>query len=589
MRRTHRCGDISNQQLGEQVCLQGWLWHRRDFGGVVFLDVRDRAGFVQCVIDPETAPEASEASRAWGAEYVVEIVGTVIERTPENVNADLPNGDIEVRVETVTTLAEARTPPFVIEDDPRTTEETRLRERFLDLRRPPLQRSLALRHRLALETRKALDEQGFYEIETPMLTRSTPEGARDYLVPSREYPGQFYALPQSPQLFKQLLMISGFDRYFQIVRCFRDEDLRADRQPEFTQIDIEMSFVEIGDVLELGEALMCRLLEAAGYDAKPEFRRMTFREAVDRFGSDRPDLRYGHELIDLSELFGASGFRAFADVVAAGGSVKGLRVPGGGAWGRSRFDKLTDVAKGAGAKGLVWIKRADGETTSPVAKFIEPELLERILAAAGVEDGDALLAVGDDWEKAAVAVGALRTNLARSEEWAGDGMEFLWVTEFPMFEEDADGGRLVARHHPFTSPMPEDLELLATEPLKARAQAYDLVLNGVELGGGSIRIHQASVQEAAFDALGLDTAEAGEKFGFLLRALRFGAPPHGGIALGFDRIVMMLAGCDSLRDVIAFPKTTSAADLMTDAPGDVSDAQLEELGIRRTASSQDEK
>jgi len=580
MRRTHRCGEISNEHLGQEVLLQGWLWHERDFGGVIFLDLRDRAGFVQCVIDPEAFPEAHACSRDWGSEYVVEIEGTVIARGPENVNPDLPNGDIEVRVSAARLLAASETPPFVIENEPRTSEETRLRERFLDLRRAPLQRSLALRHRLALAARTVLDEAGFYEIETPMLTRSTPEGARDYLVPSRESPGSFYALPQSPQLFKQLLMVSGFDRYFQIVRCFRDEDLRADRQPEFTQIDIEMSFVEMSDVREITETLIRRLLEVAGHDPDVEFGQLTFHEAVDRFGSDRPDLRFGNELIDMSEIFADSGFNVFAGVVADGGVVKALRVRGGGAWGRSRFDKLTAIARDAGAKGLVWLKKVDGEITSPIAKFLHPEEPDAIVARAGLADGDALLAVGDQWESAALAVGALRSSLARSEGWAGTGMKFVWVTEFPLLENNAEAGRMVARHHPFTSPLVEDFELLATDPLAVRAQAYDLVLNGVELGGGSIRIHQSDVQTQVFAALGIGEEEANEKFGFLLRALRFGAPPHGGIALGLDRIVMLLAGLDSLRDVIAFPKTTSASDLMTNAPGAVSSAQLDELGIQ---------
>jgi aspartyl-tRNA synthetase len=588
MRRTHRCGEISSQALGESVRLQGWLWHERDFGGVIFLDLRDRAGFVQCVIDPEAAPDAHAVSQGWGAEYVVEIEGTVIAREPQNVNPDLPNGDVEVQVESARLIAASETPPFVIEDEPRTSEETRLRERFLDLRRAPLQRAIALRHRLSLATRKALDAAGFYEIETPMLTRSTPEGARDYLVPSRESKGSFYALPQSPQLFKQLLMISGYDRYFQIVRCFRDEDLRADRQPEFTQIDIEMSFVEISDVREVTEALVRALLVAAELDPEVEFGEMTFHDAVNRYGSDRPDLRYGHELIDLNGVFDGCGFKAFAGVVSGGGVVKGLRVPGGGAWGRSRFDKLTEVARDGGAKGLVWLKLNDGELTSPIAKFLDPATQAALIAAAGLEDGDALLAIGDAWEAAAMAAGALRGHLAAAEGWASDAMKFVWITEFPLLEHNPEAERMVARHHPFTSPMIEDLDKLETEPLAVRAQAYDLVLNGVELGGGSIRIHDSSVQSRVFDALGIDAAEGGEKFGFLLRALQYGAPPHGGIALGFDRIVMLLAGRDSLRDVIAFPKTTSASDLMTNAPSTVAAAQLQDLGIGLVTDGADE-
>lgn len=576
MKRTHRCGEVDRDAVGTQVLLQGWVWRRRDLGGLIFVDLRDRAGSVQCVFDPDV-PVAHETAQGLRQEFVVEVAGVVEARAPENVNANQPNGDIEVRVSTVEILARSETPPFSIDVDASASEELRLKHRYLDLRRPPLQKALRLRHDLALAARNLLAERGFLEIETPMLTRSTPEGARDYLVPSRVHPGHFYALPQSPQLFKQLLMVSGYDRYFQIVRCFRDEDLRADRQPEFTQIDIEMSFIEPDDVMELTEALLRRMLELSGHDSNVEFPRLTFREALDRYGSDRPDLRYDHELVDLGDLFAESGFRAFAGVVAAGGAIKGLRVPGGGAWGRGRLDRLTDDAKRMGAKGLVWIKLSDGEFVSPVAKFLGAPLLEAVAEAAGMEDGDALLIVGDEWELAATVVGGLRTALAAEEGWIGDGMRFCWVTEFPLLEQ-ADG-RLAARHHPFTSPHPEDLERLESAPLEVRAQAYDVVLNGLELGGGSVRIHRSDVQERVFAALGIDAGAAEEKFGFLLRALRHGAPPHGGIALGFDRIVMLMAGLRSLREVIAFPKTTSATDLMTDAPGRAADGQLGELHI----------
>ncbi len=580
MRRTHRCGEISRDQIGASVCLQGWVWHRRDLGGLIFVDLRDRAGWIQCVLNPEEASEAHGTAGDWRPEYVVEVRGVVVARSEETINPVVANGDVEVRVEDVATISTSDTPPFVIEEDARASEELRLRERFLDLRRPPMQSALALRHRLAMATRAVLDEQGFLEIETPMLTRSTPEGARDYLVPSRVHPGSFYALPQSPQLFKQLLMVSGFDRYFQIVRCFRDEDLRADRQPEFTQIDIEMSFVEAHDVRAVAESLMMQILTASGHEVAPGFPQLSFREAIDRFGSDRPDMRYANELADVTEHFAASGFRAFADVASAGGAVKALRVPGAASWGRARFDKLTEAARECGAKGLVWAKRADGEISSPIAKFLEAGVLESVLDGCGVENGDAVLLVGDRWEVAATTLGTLRTSLARSEGWIGSGLCFLWVNEFPLLESTAEAGRLTARHHPFTSPVDEDLHLLESDPLAVRAQSYDLVLNGVELGGGSIRIHRGDVQQRVFAALGVDDHEAREKFGFLLRALRYGAPPHGGIALGFDRIVMMMAAKKSLRDVIAFPKTTRASDLLTEAPGPASDEQLQELHIR---------
>ncbi len=579
MRRTHRCGEISGKQVGAQVCLQGWVWHRRDLGGLIFVDLRDRAGSIQCVLNPEQAAEAHMIAGDWRPEYVVEVRGVVVERSADTVNPAMPNGDVEVRVETVMTVSTAETPPFLIEEDGRASEELRLRERFLDLRRPPLQEALALRHRLAMATRDLLDEQGFLEIETPMLTRSTPEGARDYLVPSRVQPGCFYALPQSPQLFKQLLMVSGFDRYFQIVRCFRDEDLRADRQPEFTQIDIEMSFVDADDVRVLAESLMMRLLAISGHEVEPGFPQLEFREAINRFGSDRPDMRYGYELVDVTEHFADRGFRAFADVASGGGAVKALRIPGAASWGRARFDKLTERARECGAKGLVWAKRADGEVSSPIAKFLEAGLLESVADVAALENGDAVVMVGDEWEVAATTLGTLRISLAKSEGWVGPGLRFLWVNEFPLLEAAGDAGRLAARHHPFTAPVEQDVDLLESDPLSVKAQSYDLVLNGVELGGGSIRIHHGDLQERVFAVLGIDENEAKEKFGFLLRALRYGAPPHGGVALGFDRIVMMMAGRNSLREVIAFPKTTRASDLLTEAPGPASDEQLEELHI----------
>ena len=577
--RTHRCGDLRQDQVGSQVCLQGWVWRRRDMGGLIFVDLRDRYGAVQCVFNPEHAVSAHAAAEQWRPEFVVQIEGTVVKRAPETVNPQLPTGAIEIKVSEAETLAAAETPPFVIEEDARVSQETRLKHRYLDLRRPPLQRNLELRHRLALATRNLLDEHRFLEVETPILTRSTPEGARDYLVPSRVHEGKFYALPQSPQLFKQLLMIGGFDRYFQIVRCFRDEDLRADRQPEFTQIDIEMSFVRSNDVQSLVELLMSKLLEVSQHAVDVEFSRMTFREAMDRFGTDRPDLRYGYELVDVTEIFAGSDFQAFSTVQSSGGTVKALRVPGWAGHGRSRFDKLVGLAREHGAKGLVWLQHKGGEVVSPIGKYLGDDGLERLCRSADVVEGDALVLIGDEWEVAASALGALRTHLAASEGWIEAGLRFTWITEFPLLEVSEQTGRLVARHHPFTAPHPDDVDRLETAPEEVRALSYDLVLNGVELGGGSIRIHQAELQERVFAAIGIEPQQARARFGFLLEALKYGAPPHGGIALGFDRIVMLLAGESSLRGTIAFPKTASAVDLLMDAPAEVDPEQLAALHI----------
>ncbi len=581
MRRTHTCGELRSEQVGTTVRLQGWVWHRRDLGGLIFVDLRDRSGMVQLVFNPEEVAETHATAEAWRPEWVVEIEGEVAARPPETVNESLPSGAIEIRVRTAKTLSTALTPPFLIEEDSGALEDLRLKYRYLDLRRPPLQRALELRHRMALAARNYLDEQGFCEIETPILTRATPEGARDYLVPSRVNPGTFYALPQSPQLFKQLLMVSGFDRYFQLARCFRDEDLRANRQPEFTQIDIEMSFVEPDDVIELTEGMMRVLLEVAGQPADPEFPRLTFREALDRFGSDAPDTRYGHELQDVTEQVRDSEFRAFSAVAESGGAVKALRWPGGAAAGRARLDKLTELAKAQGAKGLVWILHNEDGFKSPVAKFLGEELVAELCRVTGTEVGDALLIAGDEWEVAAVTMGAVRKALAAAEGWIPDdgGFHFCWVLEFPLLEAVEDADRLMARHHPFTAPHPDDIDLLETEPLRARARSYDLVLNGVELGGGSIRIHRSDLQRQVFAVLGMDAGESQAQFGFLLDALEYGAPPHGGIAMGFDRIVMMLAGEKSLRAVTAFPKTASATDLMTEAPATVDGEQLDELHI----------
>lgn len=581
MHRTHTCGVLRAEHAGQKVRLQGWVWHRRDLGGLIFVDLRDRSGSVQLVFNPKEVAEAHVIAEEWRPEWVVQIEGEVAERPADTVNEALPTGVIEVRVTHADTLAKAETPPFLIEEDSGALEDLRLKYRYLDLRRPPLQSALALRHKMSIAVRNYLDEKDFYEIETPILTRATPEGARDYLVPSRVNQGSFYALPQSPQLFKQLLMISGFDRYFQIARCFRDEDLRANRQPEFTQVDIEMSFVEPDDVLDVTEGMMRCLLEVAGLPSNPQFPRMTFREALDRFGTDAPDMRYLHELQDVTEIVRDCEFRAFSSVSDSGGVVKALRWPGGGTAGRNRLDKLIDLAKSQGAKGLVWIQRNEDGFKSPAAKFLGDEVLNALCAATDTRPGDALLIAGDEWEIACLTMGVVRKKLALEEGWIPDdgAFKFCWVLEFPLLEMSDEEGRMVARHHPFTSPHPHDFDMLESAPRAVRSRSYDLVLNGMELGGGSIRNSRADIQRRVFAALGISPEEARSQFGFLLDALKYGAPPHGGIALGYDRIVMLLLGEKNLRSVTAFPKTASATDLMTEAPAPVDENQLNELHI----------
>ncbi len=582
--KTHDCGTLRPKDAGTAVKLAGWVQRRRDHGGLIFVDLRDRSGVVQVVVNPErVGPEVFARAERLRSEYVIMVEGEVVRRMPGMENPALATGEIEVVATALEILNEAATPPFPIDRPVDVEENLRLRYRYLDLRRPDLQRNLALRHRVTQAIRSYLDKQGFYEIETPMLTRSTPEGARDYLVPSRVNPGTFYALPQSPQLFKQLLMVSGFERYFQIARCFRDEDLRADRQPEFTQLDVEMSFVDENDVLSLIEGLIAHVFrEALGVELAPPFRRITYQEAVDRYGSDKPDLRYDLPLVDVSSQVAGSGFRVFSDAVAKGGVVKGINAgPGKGGWSRREIDQLGEFAQQHGAKGLAWILYGQAEPRSPIAKFLSEEELKAVGEAMGASTGDLLLFVADTRAVANDVLGRLRRLLAEKLGLIPSGTyEFCWIVDWPLLEWDDESGRYHAMHHPFTSPNPEDLELLETAPEKVRARAYDLVLNGYELGGGSIRIHQRELQTRLFRVLGIDEEAAQNKFGFLLEAFTYGAPPHGGIALGLDRLVMLMAGGESLRDVIAFPKTQRAMCLLTQAPAEVDPAQIRELRLR---------
>lgn len=579
--RTHWCGELGIGDIGKAVILAGWVHRRRDHGGLIFVDLRDRSGIIQAVFDPE-APEAFAKAEQMRAEYVVRIHGTVARRPLGTENEALPTGKIEIIVKAAEILNPAKTPPFYIEDGIEVDETLRLRYRYLDLRRPEMQRGLALRHRAALAVRDFLNHEGFWEIETPVLTKSTPEGARDYLVPSRLNPGRFYALPQSPQLFKQLLMVAGIERYFQIVRCFRDEDLRADRQPEFTQIDIEMSFVDSDDVINLTERLVARVCrDVADIAVQTPFPRLAFNEALDRFGTDKPDLRYGLELTDVSDIAGASECNVFKAALAGGGQVKGLRAPGCAGWSRREIDELTRFAVAHKAPGLAYIVISPEGIRSPIAKFFSQGQLEALVDRLGGQPGDVLLFVAGKPEVVAAALDFLRRHLAeRLGLIPPNTFAFTWITDFPMFAFDDTEKRYVAMHHPFTSPHEASIALLETDPLAVRAKAYDLVLNGVELGGGSIRIHRRDIQERVFRVIGLDPAEAREKFGFLLEAFEYGTPPHGGIALGFDRLLMLLLGKKTIRDVMAFPKTQSAQDLMTGAPGLVAPQQLRELHIR---------
>ncbi len=583
MKRTHENGKLRLEHAGQDVALAGWVARRRDLGGVVFIDLRDRSGVVQLVFRPDVSQEALHDADRLRSEYVIAVKGAVIARDADSVNPKLETGEIEVMVRELTVLNMAKTPPFAIEDGGPVEEAVRLRYRYLDLRRPQMQKTLQLRHRVLKSVRDFMDGHGFLEIETPYLTKSTPEGARDYLVPSRLRPGEFYALPQSPQLFKQLLMVAGYERYFQLVRCFRDEDLRADRQPEFTQLDIEVSFADREFILDLMEQMVAELfVNVLRVPLERPFMRLTYREAMERFGSDKPDLRFGLELRDVSSVVAGSEFKVFGDALARKGQVKALAAPGCGSYSRKEIEELGKLAARYKAKGLAWMAVEEGGAVrSPIAKFFTPEQLSGIIAQSMARPGDLILFVADHARVAADALGALRTHLGRTLGLIEEGVHrFLWVTEFPQFEYDEEAGRHVAMHHPFTMPMEEDLPLLESRPGDVRAQAYDLVLNGYEIGGGSTRIHQRATQERMFAALGFSAQEAAEKFGFFLDAFDYGAPPHGGIALGMDRLVMLMAGQESLREVIAFPKTASAADLMVEAPSEISREQWDTLRLQ---------
>ena len=568
--RTAWAGLVRKEQVGSELRVAGWVHRRRDHGGLVFLDLRDREGLLQLVVHPDTAAEAHEAAHRLRAEDVISATGTVVAREEGTVNTGLPTGEVELNVSSFDLLADAETPPFQVDEDEPVGEELRFQYRYLDLRKRPMTEAIVLRHRLTAAIRRHLEERGFIDIETPTLTRSTPEGARDYLVPSRHQTGAMYALPQSPQLFKQLLMMSGFERYYQIARCFRDEDLRADRQPEFTQLDMELSFVEEEDVMSTCDGLMADLLGMAGVEAPGEIERLSYDEAMLRYGSDRPDRRIPIEIADLSDVFAGSDFKVFSGTLADGGVIRGLSA--GGEFPRSRFDALTERAQDLGAKGLVWgVLEPDG-WRSPVAKFLSDDEIAGMVEATGAREGDAVLVVADAPEVAAAVLGQLRLEVAAPPE----GHDLIWIVDFPMFEWNAGERRWDPLHHPFTAPSGD----LDGDPGSWRSRAYDLVMNGTELGGGSIRINTREVQSKVFEALGMAPAEAEERFGFLLDALRYGAPPHGGIAFGLDRIVAVLGGRESIRDVIAFPKTATGADPLTGAPAPVGERQLRELGLQ---------
>ncbi len=582
LKRSHRCTEVSGANIGEQVTVMGWVQRRRNLGSLIFIDLRDRSGLLQIVFDePQVGAEGFAKAGTLRSEYVIAVEG-IIQKRSAAVNENLKTGDIEVIARSLRILSESETPPFPIEENSQTKDEIRLKYRYLDLRRPDIQRNLMLRSKVAYLMREFMAKEGFVEIETPVLTKSTPEGARDYLVPSRVHPGSFYALPQSPQLFKQLLMCSGYDRYFQITKCFRDEDLRADRQPEFTQADMELSFVDVDDVLDVNERLLQYVFkEAIGVDVQIPLQRMPWQEAMDRFGSDKPDTRFGMELQDVSQVVKGCEFGVFTTALENGGSVRGICVPGKGDMGRKQIDKLVDLAKTYGAKGLAYIQlKADGTVKSSFSKFFTEEGLQELIGAMGGKAGDLLLFAADKNKVVWDVLGALRLHMAKEMDLLDPNQyNFLWVTEFPLLEWSDEENRYKAMHHPFTMPMEEDWDKIDSDPGTVRAKAYDIVLNGTELGGGSVRIHQNDIQEKMFEVLGFTQEQAWDQFGFLLNAFRYGVPPHAGLAYGLDRMVMHMVQADSIRDVIAFPKVKDASDLMCEAPGMVDEKQLKELGL----------
>ena len=590
MKRSHRCTEVTTAQIGQDVTVMGWVQKSRNKGGIIFVDLRDRSGILQIIFEEnDCGAENFAKAEKLRSEFVIAVKGRVEARSGA-VNQNLATGAIEVRAKEIRILSESETPPFPIEENSKTKEELRLKYRFLDLRRPDLQRNLITRSKVAILTRAFLAEEGFLEIETPTLIKSTPEGARDYLVPSRVHPGSFYALPQSPQLLKQLLMCSGYDRYFQLARCYRDEDLRADRQPEFTQIDMELSFVDVEDVLDVNERLLQKLFkEICGFEIKLPIQRMTWREAMDRFGSDKPDLRFGMELHNVSDVVKGCEFAVFKNALENGGSVRGINAEGQGHMPRKKIDALVEYAKGFGAKGLAYVAiNEDGTFKSSFAKFMKEEEMNALVAAMDGKPGDLLLFAADKDKVVFDVLGNLRLELARQLDLLKkDDFKFLWVTEFPLLEYSEEENRFVAMHHPFTMPMDEDLQYLDSDPGRVRAKAYDIVLNGVEMGGGSVRIHQSDIQSKMFEVLGFTPERAGEQFGFLLEAFKYGVPPHAGLAYGMDRMVMLMVGADSIRDVIAFPKIKDASCLMMEAPSEVDPKQLEELGIEIAQKKED--
>ena len=582
MKRTHDCGKLRKSDIGQTAALMGWVQSRRDHGGLIFIDLRDREGITQVVFNPTLSPNTHKQAKELRSEDVVAVRGRVEARPDGTVNAQLSTGEIELIADELEILNAAKTPPFPIEDNVLVSENLRLKYRYLDLRRPRMQANLKRRHQILRVVRNFLDEHGFIEIETPHLTKSTPEGARDYLVPSRVNPGQFYALPQSPQLFKQILMVAGFERYYQIARCFRDEDLRADRQPEFTQIDLELSFMDQEEIRSLMEGMMAEIFGTVkGVRLQTPFPRLSYTESMDRYGSDKPDLRFGLEVHDVSSIVAGSSFQVFQETLNRKGVVKAMVLEGRATLSRKELDELTENAKSFGAKGLAWVKISSEGFESPIVKFLGEPLLRTLSNALAANSGDLLLFVADQLKTAREVMGGLRIQLAeRFKQVPADQFRFVWITDFPLLEFDDAEQRYVAMHHPFTSPLDEDLPLLETDPRRVRAKAYDLVLNGSEVGGGSIRIHRRDVQSRLFKLLGIDPASVQEKFGFLLEALEYGAPPHGGMAFGLDRLAMILSGAESIRDVIAFPKTQKAIDLLSDAPSHVTEQQLKELHIK---------